>query len=88
MAAAIEYFVVGLMVMAAVIFIGRRVWCLLHGKGSGCRGGCSSCSSTTVTIVPLESLSKISSDACRQRAAGEHVVGKGLDRPAVRPPLS
>ena len=56
MADAIQYLVVGLMVMLAVVFLGRRVWRLMRGRGNGRCGGCSSCSSTTVTLVSLESL--------------------------------
>ena len=39
MADAIQYLVVGLIVLAAIVFVGRRVWSLLVGKGSGRCGG-------------------------------------------------
>jgi hypothetical protein len=62
MAEATQYLVVGLIVLAAFVFVGRRVWSLLVGKGSGRCGRCSSCSLTTVTMIPLESLHKLPSD--------------------------
>ncbi len=62
MADATQYLMVGLIVLAAFVFVGRRVWRLLVGNGTGRCGRCSSCSLTTVTMVPPESLHKLPSD--------------------------
>ena len=47
----IQYSLVGLVVVAALAYVVRRVWRLLRGLGSGRCGGCCGCSP-----VPLVSL--------------------------------
>jgi hypothetical protein len=61
MAEATQYLVVCLIVLAAFVFVGRRVWRLLVGNGNGRCGRCSSCSFTTLTVVPPEPLHKLPS---------------------------
>ncbi|MHB8969593.1 MAG: FeoB-associated Cys-rich membrane protein [Pirellulaceae bacterium] len=66
MADAIQYLVVGLLVAAAILYLGRRVVRQLSGRGNSRCGGCSSCSSTFVNLTPLESPRGSSSDAAHR----------------------
>ncbi len=54
---------VGLIVLAAVVYLGRQTWRAWRGSASGCGGGCAKCPSTepdatspTVVHIPLEQL--------------------------------
>ena len=60
----IQYTLVGLVVLAAVGYVGRRVWRSLQGRAADRCSGCSACSLSN-TVAPDESISQASSGTRR-----------------------
>jgi len=58
----LQLILVGLIVLAAVVYLGRQSWRAWRGSASGCGGGCPKCPTTSapaaekVVHIPVEQL--------------------------------